>query len=237
MAMEFESIEAAQLYLEDNKCNVDHKMNEQLLAQRYKCTLYRLMHKNNDTRELDHYLGKLVDCLARDQIFPPAPKLMQQRKYEDKDITDAQAVLTHVINSKDLVLKRGLVLLGLRISASFINIFCPPPDERLNRRFLVNPEKLMLFIKGEGQPLRFHLSAFCNNNQDFPIDHCVISCCTEWNSLMPWLDHEQWSGISANAPSVGLIANTNRNKRQRLDGRDGGDVVQYIEHAHQFALE
>lgn len=228
--MEFKSVEAAKLYFEENKCNIDERMNERLREQRYRCVIYRLMHKNEDTTELDHYLNKLVDCLAKDKIFPPSAKLVQHFRYEEKDIIDAQNVLTHVINSHNVVLKRGLIWLGLRISASFINIFCPPPDERLNRRFLVNPDKLTMMIKGEGQPLRFHLSAFCNNHEDFPIEHCIVSCCTEWNSLMPWLDYETWSGVDANAPSAELA--TEPNKRVKFD-----DNAHYIGYAQQFALE
>lgn len=186
---------------------------EWLVNERNKDVIYRIMNNNSDWRELDFYVGKFIDCLSRDKIFPPAPEYIEQRRYEKKDVTDAQEVLTKVLQSDKLVLKRGLIWLGLRISPSFINQFCPPPSEKLNRRFLVNPEKLALMIKGEGQPLRLHLSAFCNNSQTFSIDHCVISCCTDWNSLMPWMDYDTWSKVDANTSSIERI----NAKRNRLD--------------------
>ena len=236
--LKFESVDAAQLFLNQSKCTIRDELNKKLLEQRNKCAIYRLMHNNDDPRELDFFLGKLVNCLARDEIFPPAPALVIQRKYEKADITQAQNVLTWILNSHNLVYKRGLIWLGLRISASFINIFCPPPSEQLRRRFLVDPDKLIMMIKGEDQPVRLYLSAFCNNNQSFSLEHCVVSCCNQWNMLMPWLEYERWSGVSTNAPSVGLIANSNKHRRQLL-GADKGpsDNLQYIEHAQVQFLE
>ena len=235
MSLKFKSVDAAKLYLEQNESSVGDEESKKLEEQRNKCTIYRLMHNNEDPAELNYFLNKLVECLARDRVFPPAQKLMDQHKFEKADITSAQAVLTHVINGRNLVLKRMLIWLGLRISSSFINIFCPPPDEKLHRRFLVDPGKLAMMIKGEEQPLRFHLSSFCNNNQQFTLEHCLTSCCVEWNSLMPWLDHDTWSGVDANAPSANLIASA---KRQKLCAAPHSAGRAYIaDGTHQLFLE
>ena len=138
-AVELKRVNAANL--PNIKCNVSDRQNRALVELRCKDTIYRLMTKNDDTRELDSYVQQLIECLARDKIFPVEQAVIDTRVYERRDMTQAQEVLTHVKTSHNVILKRAFLWLGLRICPSFINTFCPPPSDRLHRR-VVQPDAL-----------------------------------------------------------------------------------------------
>ena len=188
----------------------------------------------NDDNLLTHYVGKLIDCLAQDKLFPPHPRYVKE--YEADDILQAQQVLTMIHKSDKKVFKCGLIWLGLRVCPSFVSIFCPPPDPYLQRRFLVNPEKLAHMIKGDKQPLRYELSRFVTSSGRVPIHHFVCACLLHWYTLMPWLDYEVWSNISPNAPSREI--ETAARRRFLNDGAspdNDNNLVEYNQHANSSA--
>lgn len=234
-AVELKRVNAANL--PNIKCNVSDRQNRALVELRCKDTIYRLMTKNDDTRELDSYVQQLIECLARDKIFPVEQAVIDTRVYERRDMTQAQEVLTHVKTSHNVILKRAFLWLGLRICPSFINTFCPPPSDRLHRRFLADPAKLSLILKGPNQPVRFYLSLFVNGQSTL---HHMVTCCTaEWCSLMPWENHAAWSAVDPNTPSRELLEG--RRKRAKQTGAVDAPSYQYLENSNgaqpQSALE
>ena len=183
----------------------------------------------HDEHLLDHYVAKLIDCLAQDKIFPPHPKFA--KKYEQEDIRRAQETLTAISKSKLVMFKQSLIWLGLRISSSFINVFCPPPHPTLSRRFLVNPEKLADMITGDKQPLRYEISRFVCSNGRVPLHHFVATCFTHWYMRMPWLDYQIWAKVSPNAPSKEIEQAARR--RVIKDNTADSSHHHYLDNDHQ----
>jgi len=206
------------------------------MNSRYTIQLIKTDHDNdelmkmlNDPALLTHYVGKLIDCLAQDKLFPPHPKYAKD--YEEEDILRAQNVLTTLHKSDKKAFKLGLIWFGLRVSPSFVNIFCPPPDPLLQRRFLVNPEKLAAMIKGKQQPLRERISLFVCCSGRITLEHFVSSCYEEWMTSLPWLDHEVWSNISPNAPSKEI---ENAARRRSINDHSSHEP-NFLEYNHSSA--
>jgi len=175
------------------------KINMLLQRDKNNDEIIRLM---SNEQLLNHYFCKLIDCLAQDGIFPPHPKY--RKKYETADIKEAEAVLNRLKNSQLHLQKQALIWMGLRISVSFVQIFCPPPSVQMERRFLVNPEKLYEMLRGKENPISYQMSRYMCSMGRVPLSHFVSSCMTDWYARLPWLNHEQWARVSPNAPSKEL---------------------------------
>jgi len=180
----------------------------------------------DNTELLDHYVGKLIDCLAEDRIFPPHPRF--RKNYEEADIAEAESTLTKIKNSDLSAFKKALIWTGLRISASFVHVFCPPANINIERRFLVNPDKLYELLKGKEQPIRYEMSRYMCSEGRVNLEHFVASCNTHWEMRIPWLDHEHWSNISPNAPSRELKSIAKRGAIKD-NGLTSNDADHYID--------
>jgi len=158
------------------------KINKLIWLNTHHDEITRMM---DNTELLDHYVGKLIDCLAEDRIFPPHPRF--RKNYEEADIAEAESTLTKIKNSDLSAFKKALIWTGLRISASFVHVFCPPANINIERRFLVNPDKLYELLKGKEQPIRYEMSRYMCSEGRVNLEHFVASCNTHWEMRIPWL--------------------------------------------------
>lgn len=223
--MEIKSIAATYLEISKQQSEYNSKFNEHIEQNKNNDIIHRLMTNNEDQRELTDFVQKLAQCLAEDGVFPPTKEALLKRPREMGDVIQTQNRLTLIVKSNNLVLKRALIWCGLRISVSFVKLFCPAPDPSLDSRFLVDPDKLSYLIRGHDkfetsvlspqkrrhQPVRFYLSAFINGTMD--VVHMVTSCCIEWFELKPWDNYEQWSSLSPNMPSTSLLKSRRHTER------------------------
>lgn len=169
----------------------------------------RLLQCNNDAicqmasnmELLTHYCRQAVICLREDVIFPMHPEYAH--KHEEQCIRTADETMTAIVNSSNAVYKLAFVFFTMRTSPSFVAIFCPPPTA-MARRFLVDPDKFARFVRGDNR-LRKHISKFVEERGHWPVEHFVVTCLTDWKSYMPWLNHEEWSKLDPNTPSIELI--------------------------------
>ena len=191
---------------------------ETLVSNMKRCALTRLLESTNP-REVAHFMDRLLECLSRDNIFPPPPEKVDKHIYEQCDIDQVARTLAGIRASEDTVTMKVVILAGLRVSTLFLQIFCPPPSPTLDRHFLVDPDALLFFLSGENNPLQCHITAFVVGRASSP-EKLVTDCLTSWLELGSWRTHDTWSRISANEPSAELHAVA---KRLRLEAGENPD--------------
>jgi hypothetical protein len=183
-----------------------------------KCALLRLL-ESTDPDEVRHFVDRLMECLSRAKKFPPPTEKVDRHVYEQTDITRVAETVASVKASGDTVAMKVILLAGLRTSAMFVQIFCPPPSPTMDRRFLVDPDVMQAFTTGLNNPLQTHMTAFLVGRAATP-EMLVTACLTSWMELGPWHDADRWSKLEANAPSVEMRA-----VAKRIKMAEGGRAV------------
>ena len=193
------------------KTDVSSEQMEENEARRRRCRLTALL-ESTDRTEVRHFVHELMACLAREHIFPPPQDKVNRHIYDQTDIDAVQQFVTDTCSAGNTVAMKALILTGLRVSALFVQVFCPPPSPTMDRRFLVNPAKLQTFLLGPGKGLVHHISSFVVMRLGTP-EHFVSTCMATWAQLAPWKDYEAWGAVSTNESSAELH---DVHKRQRL---------------------
>lgn len=213
--------------------NVSMEQMEEVEKKRSRCRLTALLESNNPA-EVRHFVDELMDCLARENIFPPPPAMVNLNLYEQSDIDGVQEFVTAVTSAGNLIPMKALILFGLRVSVRFVQVFCPPPSPTMERRFLVDPEKLSEFLGTQVKGLPYHMSCFLMTRLSSPMVF-VAACLTTWRQNAPWENFEVWGSVSTNAISAEL---GDVRKRQRLGNYADGEDYEHalLESAGEQAL-
>ena len=184
---------------------------QELEERRKKCALTALF-ESRDVARTRAYVHELLSCLQREGIFPPSQDKVDEHVYEQTDVEKARTLVRDVCAAGNLPAMFTLLLTGLRISAMFRQVFCPLPSPLMERRFLVNPQKLEFFVFGRRPGLIRLLTSLLLARHESP-EHFVSVVMTEWEQLAPWDDYETWGSMSTNQPGAGIV---DARKRLRL---------------------
>jgi hypothetical protein len=193
--VELERINPTYLYT-PNDCQPKGEARRWDDKNREQCKLYQLL---TATTAIDQYVGLCFECLAADHVYP-----FTAGTYEHVDeilsVRTCNFIRAADAGTDAVVYQRALLLIGLRMSSTFRNLFCPPPDSQTQGRFLVNPEKLRAFVKGPDAPLPALTDALFNGKLSVPV--FAAMGLMKWTEMMPWEGREHWGATDPNTPSV-----------------------------------
>lgn len=196
------------------RTGVSEQQRQSLEDNRNKCALMRLF-ASQDRSEVRRYVDVLKDCLKKEGIFPPPREKVDEHVYEQTDVDMTQGVVDAATSTGDLVVMKAILMVGLRVSKQFVQVFCPLPSPTMDRRFLVNPEVMALFVDHPRLGLIRLISLFLQGRHASPA-HFVSICFTTWEEFGPWIGYEQWGTASTNQPSA-EIAEVRKRLRMTAD--------------------
>ena len=217
-ASEIKRVYAA--YLSEERCGVSKEMMRQQRAHFFQDELYRLLTDNGTTaREHDECLQALNRHVRLARGGLQLDGVLQYPAERSGIARIVERYMGEVLGSRDPLAKRAFLLVALRLSPSYVAVFCPRDGAS---KFLCNPEKMARFVQGADTEFSTAFAEYIVSTTSK--DMFVARATNEWASMEPWAGMQQWKAVSPVASSLEIKMLTG----QPVDAAERRIASQYL---------